>query len=94
MWLGEQVPVSAKSHASGRRRPGAVRGFVPAADERCQLYHREIKRAILHRDYLKFLLLSAISTVPSGEAVFTLISRQGLAIKSFLTPLCTVRNNK
>jgi len=35
-----------------------------------------------------------ISTVPLGEALFTLISRQGLAIKSFLTPLCTVRNNK
>ena len=61
--LGEQVLVSAGSRASGGRRPGAVKGFV-SADERCRLYNREIKGAILHRDYLKFLLVSTFPRFP------------------------------
>lgn len=40
------------------------------------------------------LCWSSASPAPLGKALFALISRQGLAIKSFLTPLCTVLNNK
>lgn len=40
------------------------------------------------------LCWSRASPAPPAKAVFALISRQGLAIKSFLTPLCTVLNNK
>lgn len=79
--------------SSSGKRPGTVKGFVPT-EERCQPYNQEIKRAILHRHYSKFFAGIHISMVPSSEAIFTLISRQGLAIKSFLTPLCTVLNNK
>lgn len=62
--LGKQLLVSARSRASRGRGPGAVKGYVPAADETRRRYHREIKRAIFRRDYLKFLLVSTFPRFP------------------------------